>query len=819
MPNSRRLHHRRRATTRLLPLALALRLARGGLLALGCAAIPAHAQAQSPATLQFDVAAGPLAGALNRFAQQAGVTLALDADKVQGLQSAGLKGAYAIDDGFNVLLRESPFVIARTGDGYVLQAKPPARPPVPLPRGEAQLPAVSVTGARLADELPDAYAGGQVARGGQLGMLGNTDVMDAPFNISSYTAQLIEDQQASTIAAVLLNDPSVRFTTSEGHIYENFSIRGFEINGEDLAFNGLYGLAPYGHAPTEFIERVEVMKGPSALLGGMSPQGAVGGVVNLVPKRAGAKPLFRLNTDYTSDSQLGVHLDAGQRFGDGQRYGVRVNGGYRDGKVGVDGQKKERVLGSVALDYRGERLAVSLDAYSDQEHIDNGSSWMAAFPASGVLKPPATGTNLLRGIYGKLDNQAALARATYEFSDDISVYAGIGALRYRYAGYINGTRAAIRNAAGDFTGNTFHQRGSSDTVSAEAGLRARFATGAVRHQLVFGLTSLDYDSGRANPVTSASYASNIYRSVAPSLAADPGAAPHTGETTLSSIALADTLSLAQERVLLTVGARRQQVRSKTFNPANGALTSDYDKRALTPALALVLKPWARTVSLYANYIEGLSQGGTVTDVTAKNYGTVFAPYKSRQMEAGLKWDRDGFGNSVSMFQIKRPSMVKNVANNTYDADGQQRNRGVEWNVFGQLGRQWRLLGGAAYTEGKLTHASNTAFDGNTAYGTPKWKANLGAEWDVPTVPALTLVARLIYTGEQYINTANTQQIDGWTRYDVGARFATRLFDRPVQLRAHVDNLFDKSYWAGSFNDGYVTQGAGRIYKLSAAVDF
>lgn len=379
--------------------------------------------------------------------------------------------------------------------------------------------------------------------------------------------------------------------------------------------------------------------------------------------------------------------------------------------------------------------------------------------------------------------------------------------------------AAIRNAAGDFTGNTFHQRGSSDTVSAEAGLRARFNTAAVRHQLVFGLTSLDYDSGRANPVTSASYASNIYRPVAPSLAADPGAAPHTGETTLSSIALADTLSLAQERVLLTVGARRQQVRSKTFNPANGALTSDYDKRALTPALALVLKPWGRAVSLYANYIEGLSQGGTVTDVTAKNYGTVFAPYKSKQMEAGLKWDQGGFGNSVSVFQIKRPSMVKDVASNTYDADGEQRNRGVEWNVFGQLGRQWRLLGGAAYTEGKLTHASNTAFDGNTAYGTPKWKANLGAEWDVPALPGLTVVARLIYTGQQYINTANTQKIDGWTRYDIGARFATRVLDRPVQLRAHVDNLFDKSYWAGSFNDGYVTQGAGRIYKLSAAVDF
>jgi iron complex outermembrane receptor protein len=100
-----------------------------------------------------------------------------------------------------------------------------------------------------------------VAKGAGLGLLGNRDVMDAPFNITSYTQQVIADQQSATVAAVLENDPSVRFTTNAGHAYENYTIRGLEVNSSDVSLNGLYGMAPDGHIPTEMLERVEVLKG------------------------------------------------------------------------------------------------------------------------------------------------------------------------------------------------------------------------------------------------------------------------------------------------------------------------------------------------------------------------------------------------------------------------------------------------------------------------------------------------------------------------------------------------------------------------------
>ncbi|MBJ7404859.1 MAG: TonB-dependent receptor plug domain-containing protein, partial [Bradyrhizobium sp.] len=86
-----------------------------------------------------------------------------------------------------------------------------------------------------------------MARGGQIGLLGNKDFMDTPFNITSYTAKKIEDQQAVTVADVVTNDPSVRLGSQPGGILDSFFIRGFPIgegNVGEIAFNGVYGVAP-----------------------------------------------------------------------------------------------------------------------------------------------------------------------------------------------------------------------------------------------------------------------------------------------------------------------------------------------------------------------------------------------------------------------------------------------------------------------------------------------------------------------------------------------------------------------------------------------
>ena len=672
----------------------------------------------------------------------------------------------------------------------------------------AELDAVRVREQRLSEQTAP---GGQVGRSAKLGLLGSTDVMDAPFNITAYTSKVIEDQQSRTLAEVLQNDPSVRTTNSDGHAIENFQIRGFSVDSTEIAYGGLYGLASFGHVPTEFLERVEVLKGPGALLSGMAPSGGVGGVINLVPKRAGDQDLTRVTAGYVSDSYYTGHADISRRFGTDRRWGLRVNAAYGNGDTGVDDESKTRKLASAALDYRGEHGSASLDAFYTREQSDNGSSAMYGFSKIGkVIAAPDPKTNLLRGTYSDFESKTAVLRGEYALTPNWSAFAAIGGSRQDFDGYLYGTRVALTKTDGTAASTyTYHQRGYWHNTAGETGLRGQFRTGAVTHQVTLGLSYLQQIEYYKS-VTSSKYSTNIYTPNENPLLAAAGTPVKYADNVFSSLALADVMGFLDDRVLLTVGARRQRVQQKM---------SDYDTHAVTPAVGVVFKPGNGPVSLYANYIEGLSAGTTISDSESPSDGKQFAPYKSKQKEIGVKWGLGDLTATISLFELTKPSLIQNATTLVYSADGQQRNRGMEWNVFGQIVPSVRVLGGMAYTQAKLTRTEDGEYAGNYAYGVPKWTANLGGEWDLPWVPGLTLTARTIYTGTQYLDSANTLQLPDWVRLDLGARYATQLGGKSVVFRFGVDNVANRRYWAGVFNEYYATVGAARTYSASVSFDF
>jgi iron complex outermembrane receptor protein len=670
--------------------------------------------------------------------------------------------------------------------------------------------------------LPKEYAGGQVARGARLGMLGNRDVMDTPFNVSSYTSKLIENQQARTLQDVLENDPSVRVTTSAGHMRENFRIRGFQVNGSELALNGMYGLAPDGHVPVEFLERVEVLKGPGALLNGMAPFGAVGGSINLVTKHAGDTPITRIGADYTSHTQFGAHVDVARRFGDHGQFGVRYNGVYRGGDTALDSQSKERGLNALGLDFREERFRLSLDAYHSIEQFRNGSAMLVQLSGTGVPPAPRSNTNLFAGTDSRYENGAVLGRGELDIADNFTVFAGIGFSSNDYGGFTNGTQAQNTNSLGTYKWSVVNLRGYQNSLSSQGGLRGQFDTGPVHHQLVVSASSLSFTAG-SRYGRSAQYSSSIFAPVVPPIALDPGDPTQTSQTHLASFAVADTISAFDDRIQFTGGVRSQRVQTKNINPDTGTVAivgkafNEYDKHALSPAFALIVKPWDERLSLYANYIEGLTQGSRVTDVSADNYNQTFPPFKSEQIETGAKLDLGNIANTISFFEITRPALIK--MGDIYNADGRQRHQGIEWNLFGEPVEGVRVTGGVAYTVGVTTKTANGELDGKNAYGVPRWQVNLYGEWDVPYLAGLTAQGRVVYTSAQYLDSKNWYRIPEWTRLDAGLRYATRIFEQGVTFRANVTNLLDHSYWSGAYNDGFATLSAPRTVLLSATVDF
>ncbi|MGE8150286.1 TonB-dependent siderophore receptor [Pseudomonas vancouverensis] len=775
------------------------------------AAVPA--QLDATATRSYNIAPGPLGTILSKFAVEAGIALSFQPSLTDGLTSAGLSGSYTIQEAASKLLAGSGLDMVARGDGSYTLAVQPTDGSGGLVLGETT---ISGTDGRNS-ALPAVYPGGQVARGGRLGLLGNTNVMDAPFSVSNYTSTLIKDQQAVTVADVLERDSSVRSTGQTGGVVDSFFIRGFPVgegNLGELAFDGVYGVAPNYRVFTEYAERIEVIKGPGALLYGMSPNSGVGGVINVVPKRSLDEDLTRFTASYAMNSQFGGHVDLSRRFGENREFGVRINGSTQGGDTAIDEQSRDVNIGSISFDYQGERLRTSLDLISQKEEFDAPSRPFLI--ASGVDIPSAANgrTNVTQEWgWAETRDKSALLSGEYDVNDALTVFAHAGGGKSDVSRMSDQT-PTILNSAGDTSSVPGYYKFEVERYTVDAGARLRFDTGPVSHTTSLQVTRYRDELSRAI-INGAPILSNIYHPIdrpKPNIATpDP---LKVSETELSGVALADTLSVLDERVQVTVGVRKQNIQSDNYNTA-GYVTTSYDESETTPMFGVVVKPWDH-VSLYYNYIEGLSKGD-IAPATASNSGEIFAPYISRQQEVGVKVDYGTFTSTLSLFQIKKPS--GELANGVFSVQGEQRNRGVELNVFGEVAEGTRLLGGVTLLDADLTDTSVAANRGNKPVGVPEVQANLWAEWDLPWYEGLTLTSGAIYTGRQYVNQANTQELDPWTRFDVGARYATRIAERPTTFRATVQNVLDREYWSGVASYGAFSQGSPRTLQLSATVDF
>lgn len=796
--------------------------------ALGALAWPAQGWAQPAEAGQvrsYDIPAGSLNAVLNRFAEEAGVLLSAPGNLTAGKTSAGLRGDYGVQAGLAALLAGKGLEAVRQSNGaYALRTVPaPASGAAPV------LPAVTVTAAGVSGEPPVAYAGGQVARGGRLGLLGNRDVMDTPFNATSYTAELMENQQAITVADVLANDPSVR-TVSYGLTNaaaggEIFMIRGLSVQ-DSILFDGLPGIISSRAGAAELVDRVEILKGPNALLNGMAvgAGGAVGGAINLVPKHAEEKPLTRLTTTYMSDGNVGGHLDVGRRFGEDNQWGIRFNGLYRDGATATAGQSVEFGAAVIGLDYRGATLRASLDAghQTMNNEAPQGAAGFGVDDGVPIPRPPQARRQIAQDWeYSRSRSNYLLAKAEYDVAPDWTLYGAFGGSRTQ-SRYLS-TDLFITDAAGNAQATVYYWPNWVENRVAQAGVRGAFDTGAFRHQVNLNATYLTSDTGYTNAYYGFSqFNTNIYHPVTverPSTAGFASNPPQTNSLQLPSVALSDTISWLDERVSITLGARYQRVKNVGTDTGIGVASATYDKQAITPALAAVFKPLP-DLSIYGNYIEGLIQGDTAPMGTT-NAGQMFAPIKVKQREVGAKYDFGRFTTTVSLFQIEKPSGLA-IANgdgtSTYRVGMEQRNRGVELNVFGEATRGLRLLGGVAYIDPRLTKTEGGAYDGKRAPNVSRWQLNLGGEYDLSALPGLTLTARMTSTSEQYLDQANTRSIPGWTRWDFGARYATRAWDRPLVLRAGINNAFGRNYWSGS-SSNWLYLGQPRTVTLSATMDF
>lgn len=710
----------------------------------------------------------------------------------------------------------------------------PADAPQGVPANAGSLGTITIeaNADASAEGLPKPFAGGQVARGSRIGILGNQDLMDTPFSTTSYTGELIRDQQARSIGDVLLNDPSIRAARGFGNFQQAYFIRGFPVYSDDVAYNGLYGLVPRQYMATEFVERVEVFRGANAFLSGAGAGsvagGGVGGLINVVPKRAPAEPLSQVTLGTQTGGEAYVAADLARRFGPDQSTGVRINLARRDGGTAVDDEKQRLSAAALGLDWRSRSVRLSADL-GYQAHDLRAPRPSVTPAADGLPLPrvPDADRNFAQPwTFSDSRDVFGTVRGEIDLSESVTAWGAFGMRE----GKENNSLAnpTLTDAFGGTSSYRFDNVRRNRVRTGEVGLRARATTGPVGHTITVSASNFDAAERNAYGFSSfAGFAGNIYR---PFGVLPPAADFFTGGTLAhphvverirtSSLAVADTMSFAQDRVLLTIGARHQRIDDSNFNYDSGLRESRYDEARTTPVAGLVVKASER-VSIYANYIEGLVKGDTASGANIVNAGQIFAPYVSKQKELGVKYDGGHIGAGLAVFSTGKPSAF--VQNNVYGVYGEQRNRGVELSFFGAPMQGLRVLGGLTLLDAEQRRTAGGASDGNDAIGVPRRQANLGAEWDVPGVRGLALNARLIHTGRQYADGANLQAVPAWTRLDLGARYLMDLGSgRVLTLRGRIDNLTNKSYWAsagGYPGSGYLVVGAPRTFVLTGTVDF
>ncbi|AVR99263.1 TonB-dependent siderophore receptor [Pseudoduganella armeniaca] len=682
-------------------------------------------------------------------------------------------------------------------------------PPLALAQAEEPaLQAVRITAAKADGFMPYTVEAGTF-RGG--------DILDVPSTVNVITRAVLELQAAGGLYDAVRNTAGVTRQQNGGETWDQLVIRGIAVeNRTNYRLNGTLPIMNFTQVALENKERVEVLKGATALYYGFT---SPAGVVNFVTKRAGPKPVTSTGLVLDSNGGAVASVDVARRFGATGQVGVRVNaaggtlGSHMDG-VG----NGNRAFAAVALDWSASpRLRLKADVEYQRRRVTEQAGVMLPAAVAGVIPLPrpidprrAVGPDWARFATESSNLQL---RADYAIGDDwvLTVEGGHAQTRrernlaiFRFA-----SAAAVATGAGRIAGNSQLLDVDADMLRAE--LSGTVTTGPLRHDVTLGATRTD--KGQA-PIHQASYAipaQNLYDPLPVSHVPGTviGAAP--AQPTTAALDSRDTGLYLVDRMALT--PRWQLVagvRAARFQSEQGA--SHYRVSRATPLAALVWRP-ATDVSLYASAAQGLEEGETAPTGSA-NQGERLAPGVSRQKEVGVRWGAPaGTLLQAALFDIDRPGYYTNAAD-VFTADGAQRYHGMEASAQGKLTARlaWQLSGQLIDAEFRRIGA---AYDGKLPENTARRTASAFASYELGA--GLSVNGGAYYTGRRPVNDLDQAFLGGTTLFALGARYVAPLAGRAVTWQLNVDNAADKRYWAGAGTR--LAAGLPRSVKLMAKVDW
>ncbi|MBW4624265.1 MAG: TonB-dependent siderophore receptor [Brasilonema octagenarum HA4186-MV1] len=592
-----------------------------------------------------------------------------------------------------------------------------------------------------------------------------TPIIETPFAIQVVPQEIIRDQQVTRTEEALRNVSGVTYQgSSNNRSGADFSIRGF--TDAPILRDGFrrYGVV---QAPLEVanLERIEVLKGPASILyGAIEP----GGLINAVSKQPLSEPFYETELQVGSRGLVRPRFDfSGPLSADGKVL-YRLNGLYQrlDSFRNLD-QEDSHIFIAPTLTWKiGDRtdLGISL------EYLDNNRPADFGIPAIGKKIADVPRDHIDSEPTDAVTNQYLNVGYNFEhrFSRNWKLRNAFRYSSYDYDFNVVALPLSFDEATGTVSRFFASQEGHDENYSLQANVVGEFATGPINHTLLFGA---DYIHSATNFFTVFDFTTplplNLFNPVYGVAKPSENTLPPYGGTDGTSnrwgFYLQDQISLFQNLKLLA-GIRYDTIESKTVNVPGqvtqpGETTQNDD--AFTPRVGILYQP-SKAVSLYASYSESFTPNTTNTAT-----GEPLEPQRGKGYEFGVKTEllNGKLFATLAYFDITKQNVAVTDPNFPLAsiASGEQRSRGVEFDVAGEILPGWKLIASYAYIDGEVTADSNRDLVGNRLYGVPEHSASLWTTYEIQrgNLQGLGVGVGFNYVDERQGDLANSYQADGY----------------------------------------------------------
>lgn len=773
------------------------RMTRLAVLAAGMVAA-AGAWAQGVAQ-SIHIPAQPLDQALRTLSKQSGAQIVFGTDQLGSRAAPAVDGNLTVSQALERLLSGSGLRAKQTGaQAFVITTTAAETAPPP----EVKLAPSEVRGAR-----PSLFA----SQGISMGALGEKPPEQVPFSVQSYNGELMNTQDARTLMDVLKNDPSIQDATQAG-AYETVRIRGFFVDWTNTIRRDGMSVAPYYEIPLENIEQVDVLKGPSGFLYGIN---SPGGTINYVIKRPTKDAFASIKTGIRDHDGYYAAVDLGGPLADG-RFGYRLNvAGEKLGNFGHNGDLSRQFIAG-AFDWAITPQALLRLNFDYQDRKIAAQPAVGPYP-NGNLPAPIDPRVLLGQPWLQYETKTYNIGAdfSYRFNDDWKFTSRVAqSYNARVAAFpdIYNVSTTGNILSGDIYLNPDQ---NFRVLSTDTYVSGNFSTGPVRHQLVTGVSTRNFSAAESGFRVLDTTVGNIYQpvySAAPTGLTYPN--KNLSKNYQPSVFVSDVLSFGQHWDLL-LGLRHINYRNDSM-PASGKNT-EQTASVNAPSFALTFKPMP-SLSTYVSYAEGYEQPGPAGYDT-NNAGENLPPLKTKQYEFGVKSRvNDNLLLTGAVFRLEKTLQYVNDAHFTVQG-GTQRHTGVELTANGRITNALSVVSGLAFLRTEADNPADPSVAGKRIADVPNFQASTFLDYRIAAVPGLSLNGGVYVVGRRALNAQNTSWMAGYTRFDAGARYTTKLAGYRTTFALSVQNLTDKRYWAAgdpSINGAWA--GKPRTVWLSAQFD-